>query len=385
MMSLSKQRQRQRINLPSITSIIVFLVRLSSLTYTASASSYGNNNVFFFQRLLPQRTILTWVNGIGHNADHMNDGQASLSRLFGNRPIRYCHNPTAMTKGDDYLGYIGDLTQAGTQKMGRITTEVDALVKHLKEAINEVGPKGKIIHIAHSQGSLITFLASSKLTKGEMEQIEIISFGGAASLHRSIERPFIRCVNYYSVNDPLLFVVPNAARALRSGVWGGGLWSSNNSGVTGSNLVVDETRANDEPEFVFLTPRGGDPILDHSLLGPTYIDALKWEGRRYQALYLPIWYPFIQVLVIWMNIIGDIIFNIFKTLLKRTILAWIVFVMNVNRSLKNQLILPIIWFTKMVVWESCVKEIIQFWKNGVTGDENQFEEVVFKKQEEENS
>ena len=40
-----------------------------------------------------------------------------------------------------------------------------------------------------------------------------------------------------------------------------------------------------EDEFCFLAPRVGDPLADHKLLGPTYAQALSWEGRRFQATY----------------------------------------------------------------------------------------------------
>ena len=30
----------------------------------------------------------------------------------------------------------------------------------------------------------------------------------------------------------------------------------------------------------------GDPVTDHGLLNPTYLEALLWEGQRYQSLYL---------------------------------------------------------------------------------------------------
>lgn len=82
--------------------------------------------IYLFQG--QKKSVLTWVNGIGHNLDDMTDGQTSLSSLFGGRPVSFCHNPTAMTSEDDYRGYIGDLTQAGAQKLGKITAEVDALV-----------------------------------------------------------------------------------------------------------------------------------------------------------------------------------------------------------------------------------------------------------------
>ena len=50
--------------------------------------------------------------------------------------------------------------------------------RHLKEAVELVGSRGRVIHIAHSQGALITYLASKRLTKAEMSQIEVICFIG---------------------------------------------------------------------------------------------------------------------------------------------------------------------------------------------------------------
>jgi hypothetical protein len=117
-----------------------------------------------------------------------------------------------------------------------------------------------VIHVAHSQGALLTSLAARQLSALEMSQIEVLTFGGAAALRRTPQTPFHRCINYYSVNDPLLFIVPSAEQALRSG------------------NVVDE-------EFCFLAPRVGDPIADHHLLGPTYATALSWEGTRFRRKY----------------------------------------------------------------------------------------------------
>jgi hypothetical protein len=203
-----------------------------------------------------RKTRLTWVNGIAHSLEHMEEGKVVISALFGKQVV-YCYNPTAMVDKDDMKGYLGDLTQATQQKIGFITAEVNVLVKHLKEAVAAVGKRGRVIHIAHSQGALITFLAAKQLTAEECSQIEVLAFGGAAALRRTVQTPFNRCVNYYSVNDPLLFVVPQAVAALRSG------------------FVGDE-------EFCFLSPRIGDPIRDHNLVGPTYLQALTWEGSRFQ-------------------------------------------------------------------------------------------------------
>lgn len=194
--------------------------------------------------LAVRRTKLIWVNGIGYNADHMTTDAPKISLFFGGKRVEFYHNPTSMTSEDDFAGYYRDLTQAGTQKFGRITQEVEGLVQHLKDAIKSVGRNGRVIHIAHSQGALVTSLAAKQLTPLEMNQIEVLAFGGAAVLRSTAETPFRRCINYYSVNDPLLWVAPSAEQALRSG------------------FVVDE-------EFCFLAPRIGDPIADHHLLGPT--------------------------------------------------------------------------------------------------------------------
>lgn len=199
-----------------------------------------------------------------------------MGRMFGGTSVDFCHNPTAMTSEDDYMGFLGDLTQAGTQKLGRITAEVDNLVSHLKEAVAAVGPSGRVVHIAHSQGALLTALAAKRLAPEERRVVEVVAFGGAAALTRAEYPSFRRLVNYYAVNDPLLHVVPPAVRALRSG-FGFGV-----PAVAGADGDHRQT----EPEFVFLSPRAGDPVEDHMLFGPTYGPALAWEGQRYQQKYM---------------------------------------------------------------------------------------------------
>ena len=101
------------------------------------------------------------------------------------------------------MGFLKDGIQASTQQMGRTSSEVDSLVEHLRDALAEVGKSGRVIHIAHSQGSVITWLAAKRLKAEECRRIEIISFGGAATICTS-EFPFARCINYYAVNDPIL-------------------------------------------------------------------------------------------------------------------------------------------------------------------------------------
>ncbi|KAL3912682.1 MAG: hypothetical protein SGARI_001028 [Bacillariaceae sp.] len=206
-----------------------------------------------------RKTQLTWVNGIGYNEGHMIADAPQISRYFGGKTVDFYHNPTAMAHEDDMRGYYKDLTQAGTQKLGRITAEVNGLVQHLREALE--------------QGALVTYLASKQLLPREMKQIEVLAFGGAAVLKSTLQTPFVRCVNYYSINDPLLFVVPSAEQALRSG------------------FIADE--------FCFLAPRVGDPIADHHLLGPTYGSALAFEGRRFQRKYQSLAYRTMRPIILF--------------------------------------------------------------------------------------
>jgi len=228
----------------------------------------------------------------------MTRGQKAISELFGGKEVLFCHNPTSMVNEEDMAGYLGDLTQAGTQKFGRITEEVNALVEHLKEAVACVGRKGRVIHIAHSQGALVTSLAAKQLSALEMNQIEVLAFGGAAALRRTPQTPFYRCINYYAVNDPLLWLVPPAEQALRSG------------------FVADD-------EFCFLAPRDGDPIADHHLLGPTYAQALVWEGQRFQREHQSLAYRSSRSTILFCLVLIEVFVNRLRAAIRTILLAFV--------------------------------------------------------------
>ena len=220
------------------------------------------------------------------------------------------------------------------------------------------------MHIAHSQGALITLLAARRLSPTELSQIEIISFGGGAVLRKSVQTPFARCVNYYSVNDPILAIVPSAERALRSGFLG----------------VCSRGLPSNEPEFVFLTPRVDHPIIDHGLLGPTYAEALDWEGRRYQRLYVPLPYrmarAFALQTVAALDGMSERTRSALIKALQKTLVPFIMSVMQVNAWLKtkcenvvNLILLPIILLLKYF-WE-LLKETVKSWRG-----EDEYEPVL---------
>jgi hypothetical protein len=128
---------------------------------------------------------------------------------------------------------------------------------------------------------------------------------------RTSQTPFRRCINYYSVNDPLLLVVPQAAQALRSGF------------------------AAPHGEFCFLAPRMGDPIADHNLFGPTYAQALEWEGIRFQRMYESSLVRFTRRMVLFLSVLAEAVSAYLKDALKaliRPIVLWciLVYLLTIN-------------------------------------------------------
>jgi hypothetical protein len=105
------------------------------------------------------------------------------------------------------------ITQAARHKFfASETPEVRGLADHLREHLAAVGKHGTVIHIAHSHGALITYLCTRHLTVLERARIKIISIGGARSLS---EKDFGSAINYYTTNEPMLYVDYRASKALK--------------------------------------------------------------------------------------------------------------------------------------------------------------------------
>lgn len=90
--------------------------------------------------------------------------------------------------------------------------------------------------------------------------------------------------------------------------------------------------------------REGDPVKDHGLFGKTYLDALRWEGRRYQTLYLPPWNPIAYATLNYSQAVGiafnDAVLKVLKTI--------VIFVMILNEWIKEKIFLPVAMFLVMV-------------------------------------
>jgi len=197
-----------------------------------------------------RRATLSWINGIGYRSETAARERQVLTQIFGIL-VHHWYNPSSMTHDDDLLGFARDLATAGTHKMG-FGSNVQGLVQHLRFLLDA---SETVVHICHSHGVLLTALALQQMQADELLRLDVICLGGADTLDAFRLR---RCIHYYSINDPLLYVVPRATQALRSG-------------------FLDS--------FCFLAPRTGDPVKDHYLLEPTYRQALEWEAKRFQKTY----------------------------------------------------------------------------------------------------
>jgi len=214
-----------------------------------------------------------------------------------------------------------------------------------------VGPSGRVVHLSHSRGSVLLRLAASRLSPEEMSQIEAVTFGAGAPIVSCPQTPFARCANYYSVNDPMLVSVPSARGVLEGRAVEG----------KGTAAVVTSGRGSGvRPEFIFLSPRDGNPTVDHCLLGPTYTEALRWEGDRFHRLYHPVSYRAGRSLGrSILGTVGNFCVGVYDLDVAVLRLLMLPFVFIVNRV--NELGLPIVALSAML-WRIISFPIVVLWK-----------------------
>lgn len=259
-------------------------------------------------------------------------------------------------------------TDASSAVAGRRAGELDALVRHLRDELERVGPSGRIIHLCHSHGSVLFRLAASRLAPAELAQIEVVTFGAGVPLVRCPETPFARCVNYYSVNDPILGSVPSARGVLEGrAVEGEGTAATSTRTANapaersdGEGEAAGAGGGGASPEFVFLFPRDGNPTEDHRLMGPTYAKALRWEGDRFHRLYHPALYRAGRSLGrTILGTVGNFCLGIYQFGMAVLQLVLLPFVFIVNRV--NELGLPIVALSAML-WRVLSFPIVVLWE-----------------------
>ena len=221
---------------------------------------------------------VSFVNGIYHTEEEWRNLTQSLSQVFEDQ-VRAFYNPSS---GTAFFNWVQDAARAGYELVRR-PNDLDLakrLAEHLRRVLQEVGPSGRVLHLAHSGGAILTYLAAKyHLTSQETDRIDLATFGGGRSITRKYFKG--RIVNYYSRNDPLTLVDGRAGalmkHALSRAAVGGG------KGQQQLQLQSHEVRDRKyNTTFVFLPGIADNPLIDHSMFGPTYERALRIEAANFR-------------------------------------------------------------------------------------------------------
>lgn len=218
----------------------------------------------------PKRMVVSFVNGIYHTEAEWQEICDELKVLFNQPEIRPFYNPSSGFWMRDALG-------AGYELVRRPNDLLSArkLAAHLRNALKEVGPNGRVLHLAHSGGAILTYLAAKyHLSVAETDRIDVTTFGGGRSITQKYFKG--RIVNYYARNDPLVLLDRRAGQLVKRVP---GLPSDRANITTYPPCEVKDRKHN--TSFVFLRGVANNPIFDHSMTGPTYLGALKLEAEDF--------------------------------------------------------------------------------------------------------
>ena len=203
---------------------------------------------------------VSFVNGIHHSEEEWRNLTLLLSEVFGDQ-VRAFYNPSSGW-------WVKDAAKAGYELVRRPNDLglAKKLAEHLRSVLREVGPTGRVLHLAHSGGAILTYLAAKyHLTSQETDRIDLATFGGGRSITRKYFRG--RITNYYSRNDPLTLVDSRAGALMKFA----------------KNTTYCEVRdRKHNTTFVYLQGLADNPLRDHSMFGPTYVMALKLEAANFR-------------------------------------------------------------------------------------------------------
>lgn len=176
--------------------------------------------------------------------------------------------------------WVQDATKAGYDLVVKPNDAETAysLALHLRNILAEVAPNGRVLHIAHSGGAILTYLAAKyHLNGSETSRIDVITLGPG----RSITRKYFqgRLVNYYAKNDPVVILDKRAGQLIRRTAQAFN-WISEKLMRNMSYFSVRDAKHN--TSFIFLNAILNNPIQDHSMYGPTYRIALEMEASAFR-------------------------------------------------------------------------------------------------------
>ncbi len=221
------------------------------------------------RKTLPKKMIVSFVNGIYHTEAEWREICDELKSLFNNE-IRAFYNPSSGWWMKDAFG-------AGRELIMRPNDLFAArkLAEHLRMALREVAPNGRVLHLAHSGGAILTYLAAKyHLSVAETDRIDVATFGGGRSITRKYFKG--RIVNYYARNDPLVILDRRAGTLVKK------VPLEDASSPAGSAPPSEVKDLKHNTTFVFLRGIANNPVYDHSMTGPTYLRALNMEARDFR-------------------------------------------------------------------------------------------------------
>lgn len=236
-------------------------IRLKSIAY--DSSSFMLPNKISKMNILPSNlTAITYINGIYHSEEDWTRITHQLSQLFGEE-VRPFYNPSSGW-------WVTDISKAGFHLVGKSKQIYLAkeLATHFRSILASLAPQGRILHLAHSGGAILTYLAAKyHLSSVERSRIDVVTFGGGHSLTKKYFPGHL--VNYYAQNDPCLVVDPRASKLIKKVTF---------NGIS----MIEKRELKHNTSYVFVEALTNNPLFDHSMEGPTYRIALLREAQDYQ-------------------------------------------------------------------------------------------------------
>lgn len=217
---------------------------------------------------------ITFINGIFHTQDELQMIADDISTIFGINVDPF-YNPSTGS-------WVHDATKAGIELFTRPSdlATVVGLTKHFRNILARLHPQGRILHIAHSGGAIVTYLsAKHHLSKEEKDRIDVVTCGGGRSITRKYFNGYL--VNYYAKNDPCALLDQRAGNLLKRSSYSSIIiepkhpWSYNSTSFW---EVVKDMKHN--TTFIFINAIANHPVLDHSMMGQPYRMALYHEANE---------------------------------------------------------------------------------------------------------
>ncbi len=222
--------------------------------------------------------LISYVNGIYHTKEDWRRISGKIETIFSTEVSPF-YNPSTGW-------WVRDITNAGYSLVLRPHDLYlsKQLAEHLKSALRKVGEYGRVLHIAHSGGAILTYLAAKHhLSRIETNRIDVITFGAGKSITNKYFKG--RVCNYYTRNDPLIFMDSRAIRLFQRSFLRSSLHSRFYSRQGRLIEIRDEKHGT---PFIFIDPHSRNPLNDHSIEGEAYQLGLRIEADVFKETLIAI-------------------------------------------------------------------------------------------------